>query len=316
MVVNPMVLVFALITFQAWWAPAAALVGFVASALTWAGAWWWARRRTVATVAAVRTSLGLSAPGWRAGWPWFLVVGLGGVSGVLPSLVGPAQLPTRHLPLAVAFLGLGLIAPWLRRRRDPGLPGWVTAVIGAWSVVAAALVVVAVPWLGEDGALFAALAWVFLAPFGGLGFALRHRIGGWMERSDAIGRWARAVSPLLPPAQRARALRLEGSAVDALAALGTQPANTPAPVVTADVLDEIATTLAELGDLRAVAVHGWAAHAFPDDPRPFVGLATTLAGHDRALALGYARHAEHCEARGLLGGAGPARALRERLEHG
>jgi hypothetical protein len=245
------------------------------------------------------------APG-RIAWLAIIVAGLGG-----------AFLPVPNAWVACALLALAVLGPLVRRRRAPETPTWVLGLLGGWVAVAALLAVVMVPVTGPKYAGALALTWLICAPFGFPAALLRGPLTGLMSRTDALGGLARAVAPLLPPAQGASALRESGDPNAALSRLKPALAGDQRVIPLGECLLEAAACLTAIGDPRAVPILGCAAHVLPADPRPFVGLARALAVTDPDRALAYARFAEANAARAsFLGGADDARVLREQLEAG
>lgn len=275
----------------------------------------WRHRRARAAAPAVRALLGVSTPsaGRRLAVALLLVAGLAAVS-VVGKVAGLNRVPNGAL--ALLFATVALVVPGVRRWREPRTPRWVLWLVAGWMLAAAGVVVGAAPLVGEAPARSAGWLLTLLAPFGPLGLALRRPLASLLPREDAWGRAARAIAPLSWPAARAQGARLTngpGQALEGLRdTLGRHVGDGDWP----DLLHEVAACLAALGDPRAEAVHRWAAHLAPDDPRPFLALARRFADDDPVRALAYARFAEDCQARALTGTATGAAELRAALEAG
>lgn len=301
---------FAAVALRVSWATSLPALALVTGLLAWAGAWAWSRRGALAAARALRGALDLPTPG--VGW---LVVPAATLALTLFGLGSDLRGWVDDLPrtASLLLLWLGVAGVASRKITDPLHPGWVSAVILGWCLVGAAMLLGAADRLSPEGTVAFVGIWIGAAPFGAPASAVGSLV---LQRTDPRAGWALTLAPLLLPAHRARALRSAGRSADARGPLHAQLAGPALLTVSPALLYEVGLHLAAAGDLRAIAAHAWSAHAFPDDPRPFVGLGEALAAHDPAAALAYARHAEECEARGLLGAPDPARALRERLERG
>lgn len=263
------------------------LLGLAAVAFgTLAGARWWAHRRARAVLAVLRLELGVAPPGWLR----YALLPVVVVAAVAASTSG------RAWATGALLGGLALLGPLIRT--DRGRPPWALAVITAWSLVGAVGFSVLPGLLGDGGQLLA-LLWLFAPPWGLTGQLLRNPIARAMERTDRVGAAVRALGPLLPPAQRARGLRLDGRTEAALHDLLAQLRLPLETAALADLLHELAGALESLGDLRAVGVAALGVRAAPDDPRAYQRLGAWLRAHDPARAAVLAEVAADFEERRL-----------------
>ncbi|MCB9677127.1 MAG: hypothetical protein H6737_18565 [Alphaproteobacteria bacterium] len=214
---------------------------------------------------------------------------------------------------SLAFVGFGIVAPFLRKRNTPEIPTWAMAVMGAW-IAGGGLFVLLMPTARVG--FNVATVWLIVAPFGLPLFLLRNRLVEWAGQEGSLGNVARVLAAFLPTAQTARLRREAGDVDGSLAAMQAQFTRPLARQLLFDAVLEVSETLLALGDPRALPAFAALARIAPSDPRPFTGLARVLRSEDPERALAYARFAEENAARTLSGGDAAVTALRESIERG
>lgn len=210
------------------------------------------------------------------------------------------------------FLALAVLAPFGRWARDRTTPRWLLGFSTVWMLAGSALLFGLVGWVGDAEALWAAVAWVTLFPFGVPVALTARRMEEWVLREDAVGAWARWASAGFPVRIRAAAARVDGRLEEARALLVEGfKATQPTTAMGRNLLELAACEPDE------AARRGWlagAARLLPDHPGPFAGLARGYADEDLERAVGYAVFAESNAVRAVMIDDGPYVRLRASLE--